>query len=324
MTEVRFHSNDPKRPTRITHIGSREGFLVAAVLMVSGNLVFFGLMGAPDLVSDLGRSADRLAVWESARIGEEAFASVRRRYEKLSARFKAAELFLERVAFLVSVPLPPGITDPPSPARNLGPDQLEAETLGLGRRLRAFELLRRAVAERGVGNAAWIPALSPVEPSAAVPVVAFGPRVSSVTHVPEFFPGIVLAAPEGTPVVAPAGGTILYAGQAPAKAGATWRTLGKILVIAHGDALRTVYGHLGKTLVRPGQRVQRGDRIALVGRSGFAAGSRLHYEVRKLARGRFLPVDPRLFILDADWITSAEIQALPSPPPDLDLPLNLR
>ena len=323
MTEIRFHSSDPRERTKVVRIGPRAGVAVAAALMVTGNLVFLGLMAAPDLVADLGRSADRLSLRESARIGVEAFESVKRRYLKLERKASAIELFLARVAVVVSVPLPAGFLYP-HPAEELTPERLEGEVLRLSRRLRAFELLRRAVAAATGIDAARIPSRSPVEPSTAVPVVPFGPRVSPLTSVQEFFPGIVLAAPDGTPVVAPAAGTVVFAGPGPHKSGSAWRPLGTMIVLAHGATIRTVYGHLGKTLVRAGQRVQRGDRIALVGRSGVVAGFRLHYEVRRLEAGRFVPVDPRLFILDADWIAPEEIAASPTPPDGLDLPPPLR
>ena len=318
MTEIRFHSSDPKERTKVARIGPRLGIVAAALLMVAGNLVFLGLMAAPDLVADLGRSADRISLRESARIGVEAFDSVRRRFLKLEKRASAAELFLARVAVVASIPLPAGFLSP-GPVEELTPERLEGEVLRLARRLRTFELLRRTIAvARGI-DASRIPSRSPVEPSTAVPVGPYGPRVSPLTSVPEFFPGLLLAAPEATPVVAPAAGTVVYAGPAPHRAGSAWRPLGTMIVLAHDERTRTVYGHLGKVLVRAGQRVQRGDRIALVGRSGVVAGFRLHYEVRRLAGGRFVPVDPRLFILDADWIAPGEIAASPTPPDGLDL-----
>lgn len=57
-------------------------------------------------------------------------------------------------------------------------------------------------------------------------------------------------------------------------------TLGKTVVIDHGNGYRTSYGHLMSVLVRPGQRVQRGDVIALSGNSGLSLAPHLHYEVR--------------------------------------------
>src|SRR5262249_41898450 len=102
---------------------------------------------------------------------------------------------------------------------------------------------------------------------------------------------------------------------------AGWRRLGTVVVLAHGPSTWTLYGHLEKPLVRRGQRVNRGDTIARVGRSGFTSTPLLHYEVRSSNGGRgVLPLDPRLYILDVDWITAAEVRARPSAPRELDLP----
>lgn len=57
-------------------------------------------------------------------------------------------------------------------------------------------------------------------------------------------------------------------------------TLGKTVVIDHGNGYQTSYSHLLSTLVRKGQKVQRGDIIALSGNSGLSLAPHLHYEVR--------------------------------------------
>jgi murein DD-endopeptidase MepM/ murein hydrolase activator NlpD len=53
-----------------------------------------------------------------------------------------------------------------------------------------------------------------------------------------------------------------------------------MVVVNHGYGYVTVYGHLSKVLVRPGDRVKRGATIALSGKTGIATGPHLHYEVR--------------------------------------------
>jgi murein DD-endopeptidase MepM/ murein hydrolase activator NlpD len=57
-------------------------------------------------------------------------------------------------------------------------------------------------------------------------------------------------------------------------------TLGKTIVIDHGNGYQTSYSHLLSTLVRRGQKVERGDIIALSGNSGLSLAPHLHYEVR--------------------------------------------
>ena len=61
---------------------------------------------------------------------------------------------------------------------------------------------------------------------------------------------------------------------------------GNLIVIRHGFGLSTRYGHLSVFKVKPGQSVKRGDIIGLVGSTGRATGSHLHYEI--LANGRLI------------------------------------
>uniref|UniRef100_UPI0015767024 murein hydrolase activator EnvC family protein n=1 Tax=Sphingomonas bacterium TaxID=1895847 RepID=UPI0015767024 len=93
--------------------------------------------------------------------------------------------------------------------------------------------------------------------------------------------GIEIAVPVETPVHAAADGVIAYAGDGIA-------ALGGLVIVRHGDAWTTVYGHASKLLVQRGQSVKRGQAIALSGDTGFADRPELHFELRK---GR-TPVDP--------------------------------
>jgi murein DD-endopeptidase MepM/ murein hydrolase activator NlpD len=324
VSEIRFHPGDPKRKTRSVTIGPVFGAVLAAAVVAAGTVTFLGLASAPFLVWDLVGSVDRFALRAAARRGAEAFENVGRRAEKLSRRLAADELFLARVGLMVDVPLPPAFpTVLPEKVSTPPPDMMESAIAGLKRRLRVFELFRRRL-ERlpaaGGPNPLRIPSRSPVDPDSAVPVAVYGPRISEVTHEEEFFPGLDLAVPAGTLVLSPAAGTVVFSGRAGRKADAAWRLLGTFVVIAHGDDLRTVYGHLAKALVPHGRRVKRGQPIGHAGQSGFAPTPRLRYEVRRRGDGSFLPVDPRLYILDADWITAAELRNRPPAPADTALP----
>lgn len=320
MTEVRFHSSDPRRRPRAWKIDGNAGRVVGALLVLAGTLVAIGLFGAPDLVAYVVRSAERLTIRATARRGLLAFDSVRLRYEKLDRRVRTDELFLARVAAVLDLPRPDGLAaaEVPSPAAT--PDALEAEVHRLGRRLRAMEGFRRTLASAKTEEPGRIPSRSPVEPTSAVPVHAFGPRVSPLTRRPEFHFGLGLAAPEGTPVLAPAGGRVVFAGRVPGSAGAEWRSFRNVVVIAHGERTRTVLGYLGAIRVRRGQFVRRGQEVGVIGVNRFSPTPQLHYGVWKRAGARWTPVDPRLHVLDAEWIGARDLATPVVPPRDLDLP----
>ena len=319
MSLLRVHPGDPGRKSRSLEIGPRGGAALAGLLLGCGASVVLGLAGAPSVVSDAMHAADRRAIRETAQRGAESFASVGRRALALDNRLAADELFLARVGAVLEIPPPdrfpgePRSTAPPTPAA------MEAEAADLARRTRVFELFRRQLAALAAPLPAgfdpvFVPSRAPVEPSTSVPVVVFGWHASDATRRDEFCSGLTLAAPAGTPVTAPAAGVVVFAGPVSRRADAAWRRLGTIVVVSHDARTRTVYGHLSPAHVKKGQRVSRGTPIGRVGTSGFTAAPRLHYEVHRLVNGRWIPRDPRIFVLDVDWIGAAGIRAGPTPP----------
>ncbi|MEO0075104.1 MAG: M23 family metallopeptidase [candidate division WOR-3 bacterium] len=100
----------------------------------------------------------------------------------------------------------------------------------------------------------------------------FGYRKSPFSNKTDFHDGIDIVAPLGTPIRSPAAGRVVYAGY---KAG--W---GNYVEIDHGYGYITVYGHCQQIKVFKGQRVNRGDTIATVGRTGSATGNHLHYGIK--------------------------------------------
>lgn len=108
-----------------------------------------------------------------------------------------------------------------------------------------------------------------------------------------YHPGLDLAAPKGTPVVAAAGGWVLWAGRYPKEKSATWWNHGNLVVLRHADAV-TLYAHLDEVEVDRGTRVARGETLGSVGTTGVTTGPHLHYEVRRRDEaGVYMPVDPR-------------------------------
>jgi len=114
----------------------------------------------------------------------------------------------------------------------------------------------------------------------------FGFRANPFTGLTQMHEGMDISNRIGTLVVAPADGII-------SDIGSDWAH-GKILVISHGFGMMTRYSHLNKVLVRVGQKVKRGDKIAEVGMSGKTTGPHLHYEVRLNG----IPVNPMRYILN--------------------------
>ncbi|EGT5721597.1 murein DD-endopeptidase MepM [Cronobacter sakazakii] len=83
--------------------------------------------------------------------------------------------------------------------------------------------------------------------------------------------GVDFAMPQGTPVLAVGDGEVVMAKRSGAA--------GYYVAIRHGRTYTTRYMHLKKLLVKPGQKVKRGDRIALSGNTGRSTGPHLHYEI---------------------------------------------
>ncbi|WP_076734874.1 murein DD-endopeptidase MepM [Cronobacter sakazakii] len=83
--------------------------------------------------------------------------------------------------------------------------------------------------------------------------------------------GVDFAMPQGTPVLAVGDGEVVMAKRSGAA--------GYYVAIRHGRPYTTRYMHLKKLLVKPGQKVKRGDRIALSGNTGRSTGPHLHYEI---------------------------------------------
>ncbi len=127
-----------------------------------------------------------------------------------------------------------------------------------------------------------IPAIQPISNKDMVRFGSpFGMRKHPILNYVGLHTGIDLSAPTGTPVYATGDGVVL-------RADASSRGYGNHIRVNHGYGYSTLYAHLSKMLVSPGQAVKRGDLIGLVGSTGLSTSSHLHYEVRINNE----PVDP--------------------------------
>lgn len=123
------------------------------------------------------------------------------------------------------------------------------------------------------------------EPVQDRPIVSsFGNRIDPFTRKRAFHSGVDYPAPTGTPILASAGGRVIFAGYRP--------YYGRTVEIDHGGGLVTRYAHASRVQVKVGQVVMPGDQIALVGSTGRSTGPHLHFEIMR--DGRF--VDPKAYL----------------------------
>lgn len=114
----------------------------------------------------------------------------------------------------------------------------------------------------------------------------FGYRKSPFTGLREFHKGLDISTRKGTPIIAPGDGVITFCG----KRG----YMGKTVIIDHGHGIVTRFGHCDKFLMKQGDRVIRGNSIALVGNTGRSTGPHVHYDIR--ING--ISVNPQKYILN--------------------------
>ena len=112
----------------------------------------------------------------------------------------------------------------------------------------------------------------------------YGNRSDPFNGDAEMHLGLDISALYNAQVHAPADGKVIYAQRMAA--------YGNLLIIDHGDGLTTRYGHLARFTVKVGQKVKKGDIVALVGTTGRTTAPHLHYEVRVNDR----PKNPRDFL----------------------------
>jgi len=96
--------------------------------------------------------------------------------------------------------------------------------------------------------------------------------------------GLDISVPEGTPIYSAAKGKVIFSG----KHGG----YGNVVILSHKDGYVTIYAHNSKLLVREGESVKKGKKIALSGNTGKTSGPHLHFEIRKDSK----PVNPLKYL----------------------------
>ena len=202
-----------------------------------------------------GQQSERLIDWESLR-GQDWLQKIKDFWQG-----GAAEL-LERLQKLISSQLVP-------------PEELPPETIGesgAGGPLPAYSLSADGLpAAEGTTLAPYFLTASMWSPVSGLVTSRFGWRSHPVSGQDDFHTGVDIAAAQGTPILAALPGVVEQTGYS--------ESYGNFVVLRHSDNLRTTYNHCSEILVKEGEQLARGDRIALVGSTGISTGPHLHFEV---------------------------------------------
>ena len=123
----------------------------------------------------------------------------------------------------------------------------------------------------------------------------FGFRIDPITGRSAMHTGLDFPADTGTPILAAAGGVVVVQETHPA--------YGNMVEIDHGNDLITRYAHSSRVLVKKGDIVKRGQKIAEVGSTGRSTGPHLHFEVWVSG----VVQDPRRFLDAGENLAAAQL-----------------
>ncbi len=216
------------------------------------------------------------------------------RLAKLAGEKKAAAPLTKSNAPSLNAPSPNAPVSKPSAANRGGPLVLSSPYSEMDLQKHIAELTARVEFEteylseleatllqqsmlKGV-----LPNRSPIR--AAFNSSSYGWRIDPFNGNKAFHEGLDFSANAGAPIFAAAGGIV--------SAAETMPDYGKIVIVSHGSGLETRYAHTSKILVKVGDRVEKGQVVALVGNTGRSTGPHLHYEIR--LNGNAL--DPRKYL----------------------------
>jgi murein DD-endopeptidase MepM/ murein hydrolase activator NlpD len=302
--EIQFHPASPRGRVRTIVLGDRGEKAMLSLVGLAAVSALSLWFSVPIVAVRALHEERREAVARQLAAARRDHEDAAKRAAGLRARALEAGDLLSRIAFLYGVPTSdwPRILNPETGA--LASAEAERTVYGLGRFLVGLERGRAVLEGKEAadsGLAERTPSLMPVESDLVEPSAFFGPRISPWTGAEEFFRGLNVAAPAGSAVIAPAAATVVFVGRVKPSARSSFWRFGNVLVLSHGSAGATLYGHLAKVDVRRGQRVSRGQRLGTVGQTGWAVSPVLHYEFWRRSRGELSPTDPRFAILDRRW-----------------------
>ena len=129
---------------------------------------------------------------------------------------------------------------------------------------------------------ASIPAIQPISNKSLKRIASgFGYRIHPIYKTWRMHTGIDFTAPIGTPIYATGDGVV-------ERLKNKMTGYGKVVIINHGFGYESLYAHMSKIIVKPGEKVKRGQVIGYVGNTGRSTGPHVHYEIRKNGK----PINP--------------------------------
>lgn len=214
-----------------------------------------------------------------------------RKVGEMQARMVELESLGERVSGLAGMPAQadkgraPGMGGALIAARPLTMQELDATLNELqevaGQRIDLMTVLESRLFDQHIRKH-MVPTETPVP--GGVPTSPFGFRIDPITGRSALHAGLDFPADTGADIVAAAGGVVVTQEFHP--------EFGNVIEVDHGNQLVTRYAHASKVLVKLGDLVRRGQKIAKVGSTGRSTGPHLHFEV--LVQG--VPQDPKKFL----------------------------
>jgi murein DD-endopeptidase MepM/ murein hydrolase activator NlpD len=227
-----------------------------------------------------------------------------RRLGELQAKLTELESLGERVSGLAGIKLPEtkartGSGGPLVASHELSLDEIQAAINGLDNLTRV-----RTVSFTGLESELFDLKIKRMMTPTQTPVIQsdvgspFGWRIDPMTGRSALHTGLDFPASIGSPIVAAAGGVVVAQEFHP--------EYGNMIEVDHGNDLVTRYAHTSKVLVKKGDLIKRGQKIAEVGTSGRSTGPHLHFEV--WVRG--VPQDPQKFLRAGQQFAASHVAAL--------------
>ena len=278
------------------HIAGAAGAVLLSVVIIAGLINFAMLRFAPELPF-LKRQV--LSIQQTHQSENESYMrdnlnAMAQRLGQMQAQLLRLDTLGERLAKLAGFK-PQEFQFNEAPGRGGAPSSVPNRDASLGDLSKQVDWLIRQVDDRG-DKLSILESLLTIESAkkklipTMMPVIGgaynsnFGWRIDPFSGQHSYHDGIDFAGGLGTPILAAAGGIVVYAEYHAA--------YGNMVEVDHGNDLVTRYAHASKLNVKVGDMVLRGAKIAEMGSTGRSTGTHLHFEVRQ----RGVSVNPAQFL----------------------------